>query len=368
MDELAEFELKKAHVVPRLTNRTFRFDRRYQDGYFAANYFLKTRKIVAESDLKDCIVEEQFFQRKDDVMLCGIDEVIALLFEFASHPQDLKVYALNDGDMISNGEPVLKIYGRYTDFGFLESAIDGILTRRTAVATNSYRVVKAANGKKILNMGDRQDDPLNQPGDGYASYVGGIRAFSTDANGEWIGLKGKGTMPHALIEMCNGDIVKACELYHKTFPNEKVTALVDYHNDVCADALKAARALGDVLGAVRVDTSKALIDHCFDHVDTSSFDPHGVCVEQIVALRKALDSEGFSQVQIVVSSGFTAEKIAEFEKRHAPVDVYGVGTSLLQINVGFTGDLVRVNGKEEAKEGRHDVPSDRLTEVRYIPQ
>ena len=114
-----------------------------------------------------------------------------------------------------------------------------------------------------------------------------------------------------------------------------------------------------------MDTSKALIDHYFDDKDTSGFDPHGVCKELIFALRKALDDEGFNYVKIIVSSGFDAKKIKDFEDHHTPVDIYGVGTSLVKINVGFTGDLVKLNGKDQAKEGRKDIPSNRLEVVKF---
>lgn len=359
-----EVQLKKAGKIKRLTNETFKFDPKLKDGFYSANYFLKTRRIVLEN-IPNQVVMMQFFQRENDVMLCGIDEVIALIHTFAYNPEDLSIVALNDGDIISNGEPVLKITGKYEDFGFLESMIDGILARRSSVATNTYRVMKAANGKKVINMADRQDDYLTQVGDGYASYVAGLELDSTDAMGYWWGGKGMGTMPHALIAICGGDIIKAAEYYLKSNPNEKVTALIDYNNDVVTDTLKLARHLKEKLGAVRIDTSKSLIDHYFDDKDTSSFDPHGVCKELVVGLRNALDQEGFNHVKIIVSSGFDAKKIEEFEALNIPVDTYGVGTSLLKVNIGFTGDLVKVNGKDQAKVGRKEIPSERLEVVNY---
>jgi len=359
---MLEIEEKEAGKIKRLTNKTFNFDKRFKDGFYSANYFLKTRKIVKEN-IPNQICTMQFFQREDDVMLCGIDEVIALVHTFADRPQDLEILALNDGDIISSGEPVLKITGRYEDFGFLESAIDGILARRSSVATNAYRVLKVVNGKKVLNMADRQDDPYTQSGDGYAAYVAGMRLFSTDACGKWVGLQGKGTMPHALIQLCGGDIVKASDCYLKTYPGVPVTALIDYNNDVVRDSVKLAKHLKEKLSCVRVDTSKSLIDHWFDDKDTSGFDPHGVCKELIFALREELDKAGAQHVQICISSGFTAEKIKDFEASHTPVDIYGVGTSLLNIHVGYTGDLVRLNGEKQAKVGREDIPSDRLEKV-----
>lgn len=364
MEEL-EIKLKEAGKISRLTNKTFQFDKRLGDGFFAANYFLKSRKIV-ENCAPNHIVTMQFFQRTDNAMVCGIDEAIALIHTFAVHPEELEIYALNDGDVVCANEPVLKVKGKYENFGFLESMIDGILARRSSVATNTYRVMNALKGADVFSMADRQDEYHTQIGDGYASYVAGIRKVSTDAQGLWWGGKGVGTMPHALIQVCGGDVCKAADIYHKTFPNEKVTALIDYNNDVITDSLKLAEHLGETLRAVRVDTSKSLIDHYFDDKDTSKFDPHGVCKELIFALRDALDLNGFNYVKIIVSSSFTAEKIAEWVKLGVPVDTYGVGTSLVNnMTVGFTGDLVELDGKDEAKEGRRNVPSNRLVKVNY---
>lgn len=360
-----EIELKKAGKIARLTNKTFKFDKRIADGFFTANYFLKINKIIKEN-LPEQIVTQQWFCRTGEYMLCGIDEAIALIQNFAKDPQKLEIYALNDGDMVKGWEPVLKVRGNYENFGYLENIIDAILSRRSSVATNVARVVKAAGDKAVFSMADRQDEILTQIGDGYATYVAGIEKISTDAQGLWWGGKGMGTMPHALIQMCGGDIVKACEIYIKTFPNEKITALVDYNNNAISDALKAARAIGDKLGAVRVDTSSNLIDKYFDDKDTSGFDPHGVCKELIFALREALDNEGFKNVKIVVSSGFNAEKIADFEAHKTPVDLYGVGTNTVKNSTcGFTGDLVELNGKEEAKFGRGNFKSDRLKLVKF---
>jgi nicotinate phosphoribosyltransferase len=364
MEEL-EIKLKEAGKISRLTNKTFKFDPRIADGYYSANYFLKSREIVLKY-APNHIVTEQWFQRRDDTMACGLDESIALLHTFAHHPETLKIEALNDGDMIQSGEPALKVTGKYEDFGFLESLIDGVLARRSSVATNVHEVVLALRGTNTFSMADRQDDYLTQAGDGYATYVAGVKKFSTDAQGSWVGIKGMGTMPHALIEVCGGSIAKATKLYHDTFPSENATALIDYRNNVVEDSLEVAKELGHILYAVRVDTSRALIDHYFDDKDTSGFDPHGVCKELIYALRKALDDAGYNWVKITVSSGFTAKKINEWTLEGVPVDTYGVGSSLIRNStVGFTGDLVKLDGKDEAKEGRHDIPSKRLKIVPF---
>ena len=395
-----QIELKRQGKIARLTNETFKFDERIKDGFFTANYFLKINKIISQN-LPNHRITQQWFCRTSEYKLCGIDEAIALVATFARNPKNLEIFALHDGDIVKSREPVLKISGKYEDFGFLESVIDATLSRRSSVATNVWEVLKVAKNKIVFSMGDRQDEIQTQIGDGYATYVAGISRISTDAQGAWWGGRGVGTMPHALIQMCRGDIVRACKLYAQTFANEKITALVDYHNDTITDALRAANALGERLGAVRVDTSANLIDRYFERAKAGKndeftpnlakirekirvnlvsnsgenfektsanlgfdFDPHGVCVELIFALRMALDAHGFSHVKIVVSSGFTPQKIAEFERAKTPVDIYGVGTYLTRNDTcGFTADLVAIDGENEAKFGRENVENPRLERV-----
>jgi nicotinate phosphoribosyltransferase len=65
-------------------------------------------------------------------------------------------------------------------------------------------------------------------------------------------------------------------------------------------------------------------------------------------------------VRIVVSGGFDAARIAAFEEQHAPVDAYGVGSSLLRGDNNFTADVVRVDGRPCAKHGRAERPNPRL--------
>jgi len=360
---MTEIEMKNKDRKFRLTNKTFKFPSAIKDHFYTANYFVKTMEI-AEKHLADTVVTMQFFQRRDNVMACGVDESLALLQEFARYPEKLKIEACHDGDIVNANEPVLKITGLYKDFAYLESLIDGILTRRTTAATNSYEVLQAAYPTEVFSMADRQDDYLTQAGDGYASYIAGIKKFSTDAQGAWVNVKGMGTMPHALIAMTNGDLIKACELYHKTFPNEKISALVDYHNDTVTEALKVARHFGAKLGSIRLDNSKALLDEYFVRQGLNDSSLKGVSPELVFAVREALDKEGFNYVNIVVSSGFTPEKIKYFKAKNTPVNLYGVGSFIVNNKeVGFTGDVVVVNGKPQAKVGRQEYFSDKLEKV-----
>ena len=80
-------------------------------------------------------------------------------------------------------------------------------------------------------------------------------------------------------------------------------------------------------------------------------------------VRRALDEAGHERVKIVVSGGFTAERIRDFERIGVPVDSYGVGSSLLGGSNDFTADVVLVEGEPCAKVGREYRPNPRLERV-----
>ena len=124
-----------------------------------------------------------------------------------------------------------------------------------------------------------------------------------------------------------------------------VTVLVDFENDSVRTSLEVADALGDRLWGVRLDTSERLVDRALWH-EMGDSDPTGVTPELVTRVRSALDAAGHERVRIVVSGGFDAAKIRRFEGLGAPVDSYGVGSSLLRGQNDFTADVVRVEGRE----------------------
>ena len=127
-------------------------------------------------------------------------------------------------------------------------------------------------------------------------------------------------------------------------------------------ALEVAGALGERLWGVRLDTSEKLVDRALQ--DEPDPDSHrGVTPLLAERVRSALDDAGHRHVRIVVSGGFDADKIARFQAQGAPVDAYGVGSSLLRGQNDFTADVVRVDGRPVAKVGRSERPNPRLTLV-----
>jgi nicotinate phosphoribosyltransferase len=329
-----------------------------REGYYTDVYFNQARETLL-ADGRHPRVVMQVFQKKTAV-LGGMDEAIAILKLCADDWDELTVHALYDGDEIAPWETVMTIEGDYTLFAHLETVYLGVLARRTLVSTNVRRVVQAAHGKPILFFPARHDHHRVQTGDGYAAHVAGAIGVSTDAQASWWGGRGVGTVPHALIAAYGGNTALAASKFAESAPPDvNVVVLVDFENDSVRTSLEVARALGERLWGVRLDTSRTLVDRAL-WGEMGDFDPRGVNERLVRKVRDALDENGFERVRIVVSGGFDAERIREFEERGVPVDSYGVGSSLIRGDNDFTADVVLTDGLPSGKVGRTYRPNARL--------
>jgi nicotinate phosphoribosyltransferase len=346
----------------RLDPEVFRLPvERIRSGYYSDAYFNFTRQLLKERD-QHPQVTMQVFQKRHSV-LGGIDEAVAVLRLCSDDWDALEVLALHEGDEVAPWESVMTIEGDYSLFCHLETVYLGCMARRSLIMRNVREVVEAAHGKPILFFPARHDHWLVQTGDGWAAHVAGAIGVSTDAQASWWGGRGVGTVPHGLIAAFGGDTVDAARAFADRYADEmNVTVLVDFDNDSVRTALEVADALGDRLWGVRLDTSERLVDRALWD-EMGDFDPTGVNPVLVERVRSALDEAGHERVKIVASGGFDSEKIRHFEELGAPVDAYGVGSSLVRGSNDFTADVVRVGGRPCAKVGRSYKPSPRLERV-----
>ncbi|HEU4643055.1 MAG TPA: hypothetical protein VFS44_11420 [Gemmatimonadaceae bacterium] len=347
---------------PRLDPSVFHLPvERMREGYYSDKYFQRTREILLADGHSPAVTMQVF--GKAHAFLGGMDEAIAILKLCSDDWSRLAVHALHDGDEVAPWETVMTIEGPYASFAQLETLYLGVLARRTRVGTNTRLVVEAAKPKTVMFFPARHDHWLVQTGDGYAAHIAGAIGVSTDAQASWWGSEGIGTVPHALIAAYGGDTVLATRKFAEYIdPDVQVITLVDYDNDCVGTSLAVARALGRRLWGVRLDTSESLVDASIIP-QMGSFKPTGVNPQLVWNVRRALDAEGFAEVKIAVSGGFTVEKIRAFEEQGVPVDSYGVGSSLFGGRFDFTADIVRVDGRPESKVGREYRPNPRLERV-----
>ncbi|WP_322508104.1 nicotinate phosphoribosyltransferase [Anaerolinea sp.] len=428
----------------RLDNRTFKLDiERMRRGWYSDKYFvniavmlneLSRRKYLYRGDktnlpphmapndllVGDIEVEMQWFTRRPGTtIVVGVDKALTMLKHctgywdgdhFVDTHEQLEVWAVHDGALVHyNGDPlnitpVMRVRGRYRDFAMLETPTLGILTRASRVATNVYETLIAARGKPVLFFPARFDVHEVQAADGYAyniavqrfnmDYASTLGPFvSTDAQGDWWGGYGGGTIAHAAIASFLGDTAEAMLAFSEVLPKSiPRIALVDFNNDCVGDSLRVCRKMFDRYRAlieegkpdeaeryrlygVRLDTSGSLRDISVPPLGDPDLDL-GVNPRLVFLVRQALDNaaetwdvppewverarEYCRGVKIVVSGGFNPDKIRRFEKLGVPVDIYAVGSSLFNNHgptvTDFTADVVRVKVHGEwvdmAKVGR----------------
>jgi len=360
-------------------------------------------------DIGNIEVEMQWFTRRQPFSLvAGVDKALAMLRCCTGYYDDagrfvdtyarLEVEAVHDGVLVHydgdplNVRPVLKVRGRYRDFALLETPTLGALTRATRIATNVYNVLRAARGKPVLFFPARFDAHEVQAADGYAyniavqrfnmDYGHDVGSFiSTDAQGDWWGGFGGGTIAHAAIAAFLGDTVECMLAFAETRPVDiPRIALIDFDNDCIGttlavmqamfaryreliDAGAAEEARRYKLFGVRPDTSGSLRDMSVPPLGMKELDM-GVNPRLVFFLRQAIDTawqhwalpqewavraqEWCRDVKIVVTGGFSPRKIRRFEELGVPADIYGVGSALFSnsdeegTNNDFTADIVRV--------------------------
>ncbi len=303
-------------------------------GETADVYFLRTREVMAAAGLNPVAVMEIFPAR--DGLLCGMREVSALLHE--ALPMRAEVWALPEGDRISAKEVVLRIKAPYLSYGIYETGILGILASESGWAAAAAECVEAAAALPVISFGARHVHPNAAPYMDYAATIGGCVGCSTPLGGKLSGTVPSGTMPHTMV-LCFGDTVQAALAFDRHVqPGIPRTVLVDTFLDEPEESLRVARALGDRLQGVRLDTPGEL---------------GGVTPALVSRVRSRLDGDGFSHVRIFVSGGLSPDRIREFIRAGSPVDGFGVGSFISSAHPNdFTADLKEIDGRPIAKRGR----------------
>jgi nicotinate phosphoribosyltransferase len=297
-------------------------------------YFDRTVGALEEAGRNPHVVAEvtaDQFPTGEFEVLAGVKDAAALLSE---RPVD--VDALREGQLFDGG-PVLRIEGTYLDFCRLETALLGVLSHASGIATHALRARRAAPDSTVLSFGSRHVHPAIAPVVERSALLGGLDGFSNVAAGEVIGREAGGTMPHALV-ICfgAGNQEDAWRAFDEAAPeNVPRIALCDTYTDEVDETLRAAEELGDDLDAVRLDTTGSRRGD-FRHI--------------LQEVRWELDARGFDHVGIFASGGLGPDELRELRD---VADGFGVGGYVSNADpVDFALDIVEVEGDPAAKRGK----------------
>jgi nicotinate phosphoribosyltransferase len=215
---------------------------------------------------------------------------------------DIRGY--QEGELYFPGSPILIIEGSFAEAVILETLVLSVLNYDSAVASAAARMVSSASGRPLAEMGSRRTGEWSAVAAARAAYIAGFGATSNlEAGRDW-GIPTMGTAAHSftLLHDSEEDAFRA----QVDALGPGTTLLVDTY-DVTAAVDLAVRVAGTALGAVRIDS--------------------GDLPEQVAAVRKQLDSLGATGTKITVTNDLDEFTIAAL--RAAPVDSYGVGTSVV---------------------------------------
>ena len=148
----------------------------------------------------------------------------------------------------------MRVKAPYGSLGLYETAISGALASSTGWATAARECVGAAGDTPVIAVGAKHIHPNVAANMDYASVIGGCVSCSTILGARLAGVTPAGNMPHPL-PLLMGDTVKAMQAFDRHMPQEVPrVALVDTFKDEAEESLNVARALGEKLRGVRLDT------------------------------------------------------------------------------------------------------------------
>jgi nicotinate phosphoribosyltransferase len=225
------------------------------------------------------------------------------------------IWGYGEGECFVPGSPVLVVRGSFAEAVVLETLVLSVLNHDSAVAAAASRMVTAAHGRPCLEMGSRRTHERAAVASARAAYLAGFAGSSNLAAGQRYGVPTIGTAAHAFTLLHDDERAAFVAQVQALGPG--TTLLVDTY-DVTAGVRTAVEVAGTGLGAVRLDS--------------------GDLLEQAYAVRAQLDSLGATGTRIVVTSDLDEFAIAALAA--APVDSYGVGTSLVTGSGAATAGMV----------------------------
>jgi nicotinate phosphoribosyltransferase len=237
------------------------------------------------------------------------------------------LWGYGEGECFVPGSPVLVVEGSFAEAVVLETLVLSVLNHDSAVAAAASRMTCAARSRPCLEMGTRRTHEEAAVAAARAAYVAGFTATSNLEAGRRYGVPTMGTAAHAFT-LLHDDERSAFEAQVAAL-GTGTTLLVDTY-DVHQGVRTAVEVAGHGLGAVRLDS--------------------GDLLEQAYSVRALLDSLGATSTRIVVTSDLDEHAIAALAA--APVDAYGVGTSLVTGSGAPTAGFVYKIVAREGSDGR----------------
>ena len=310
---------------------------------------------------------DMFFRRVPDgggfAIMVGVEQLISYLKNLKFEQQDIEylrekgmfseafltylanfkfecdVWAIPEGMPIFPGEPIVTVRGPVIQAQFLETMILLTINHQSLIATKANRIVRAAEGRAVMEFGTRRAQGYNGAMAGArAAYVAGCVGTSCTIADRNYGVPALGTMAHSWVQLFDNEYDAFCA-YAKTYP-DSCTLLVDTYNTLKSGIPNAIKVFDDVLAPMGHRPSAIRIDS-------------GDLTYLSKKARKMLDEAGYTDCKIIVSNSLDEHIIRETLLQGAKIDSFGVGERLITATsepvFGGVYKLVAVEGGDGIK-------------------
>ncbi|GAA2620304.1 nicotinate phosphoribosyltransferase [Dactylosporangium fulvum] len=289
--------------------------------------------VVAGTGRLPSLIADFRFSEEDVAFLAErgiVDQATAQWLADYRFSGDIDGYA--EGELFFPGSPILTVSGTFAECVVLETLVLSVLNHDSAIAAAAARMVTAARGRSVIEMGSRRTHEESAVAAARAAYLAGFAFTSNLEAGRRYGIPTTGTAAHAFTLLHDSE--QAAFASQVATLGKQTTLLVDTY-DIAQGIRNAIAVAGSDLRAVRIDSG-----------DLS------VLASESRAL---LDSLGATDTQIIVSGDLDEYAIAALAAE--PVDAYGAGTAVVvgsgAPTAGLVYKLVEVDGRPVVKRSEH---------------
>ena len=225
------------------------------------------------------------------------------------------IWAVPEGTPVFPKEPIMTVRAPAIEAQLIETFVLLSINHQSLIATKANRVVRAAQGRTVLEFGSRRAQGADAAILGArAAYIGGCNGTACTISDQLFGVKAGGTMAHAWVQMFDTEY-EAFKTYCQLYPNN-ATLLVDTYNTLKSGVPNAIRAFNEVLKPLG-------ITKCGIRLDS------GDMTYLSKKARQMLDEAGWTECQISVSNSLDEHIIQDILRQGAQIDLFGVGERLI---------------------------------------
>ena len=228
---------------------------------------------------------------------------------------ECSVWAIPEGTPVFPNEPLVTVRGPIMQAQFVETMILLTINHQSLIATKSNRIVRAAEGRAIMEFGSRRAQGTSGAVEGArAAYIGGVAGTACTLSDKLYGIPALGTMAHSWVQSFDSEY-EAFRAYAEVYPNN-CTLLVDTYSVLNSGVPNAIRVFDEVL-------KPRGITSCGIRIDS------GDITYLTKKARVMLDKAGYPQAKIVVSNSLDEYIIRDILQQGAKIDSFGVGERLI---------------------------------------